>query len=247
VFDTDGTLYLTTKDKKLYNLDPSTGDTTFVANIGVNISALAIDPDTGELWASVDESSQNDRLYRINKTTGDTTRVGRTGLNKKTRSLVFGPEGNLYGTTGEETQFSTLIQIDKSNGAATEIGSVGYRGVFGMAFKYDPNSVGVENGNTVAPEQFELSQNYPNPFNPSTTIKFAIPENANVKLRVYNLLGEEIATLFNGDMSAGYHSVDWNASRNGRQLSSGVYFYSIDATGTSGKKFISTKKMILLK
>ena len=87
----------------------------------------------------------------------------------------------------------------------------------------------------------------PNPFNPSTTIRFAIPENANVKLRVYNLLGEEITTLFNGDMSAGYHSVDWNASRNGRQLSSGVYFYSIDATGVSGKEFISTKKMILLK
>ena len=247
VFDTDGTLYLTTNDKKLYKLDPVTGDTTFVANVGINAAALAIDPDNGDLWASVDESSQNDRLYKINKTTGDTSRVGRTGLNKKTRSLAFGPEGNLFGTTGEETQLSTLIQIDKSNAAATQIGDVGYRGVFGMAFKYDPNAVAVEEGKQLIPNQFELSQNYPNPFNPSTTIRFAIPENANVKLRVYNLLGEEITTLFNGDMSAGYHSVDWNASRNGRQLSSGVYFYSIDATGVSGKEFISTKKMILLK
>ena len=142
----------------------------------------------------------------------------------------------------KETQFSTLIEIDKSNGTATEVGSVGFRGVFGMAFKYDP-SVSVDDQEYIAPDQFELSQNYPNPFNPSTTIRFAIPENANVKLSIYNLLGQQVATLFNGDMSAGYHSVDWN----GKQVSSGIYFYTIDATGSSGKKFISTKKMILLK
>jgi len=117
----------------------------------------------------------------------------------------------------------------------------------GIKVSFDSILTGLESNQFSAPTSFSISQNYPNPFNPSTTIRFAIPEDANVKLSVYNLLGEEIATLFNGDMFAGYHSVDWNALTNGRQISSGVYFYKIDATGASGKKFISTKKMILLK
>ena len=246
VFDTDGTLYLTTSDKKLYELDPVTGATTFVANIGINVGALAIN-NTGELWAGVDESSENDRIYKIDKVTGVTTRVGRTGLNKKTKALVFGPEDILYGTTGEENLFSALIQIDRTTGAGTQIGLTGFRGILGLAFKYDSTAVSVESQKPTVPDQFELSQNYPNPFNPSTTISFAIPENSNVKLSVYNLLGEEITTLLNGDLSAGYHSVDWNSLKNGKLISSGIYFYSINATGASGNKFISAKKMILLK
>jgi ligand-binding sensor domain-containing protein len=131
------------------------------------------------------------------------------------------------------------LQIDSQNNIW-----IGY--INGYIAYYDQNEVTAYSHDPV-PIEFELEQNYPNPFNPLTTIRFDLPENANVKLKVYNLLGEEIATLFNGDMSSGYHSFDWNASRDGRQLSSGVYFYSIDAIGTSGKKFISTKKMILLK
>jgi flagellar hook assembly protein FlgD len=105
----------------------------------------------------------------------------------------------------------------------------------------------VENIEIEIPDKFELSQNYPNPFNPSTTIKFGIPENANVKLTIYNLLGQEVATLVNRDMSSGYYSIDWNAVAIGKQISSGIYFYNINAIGVSGNKFISTKKMILLK
>jgi len=124
---------------------------------------------------------------------------------------------------------------------------VAVAGALGLAFKYDSTAVSVESQKPTVPDQFELSQNYPNPFNPSTTISFAIPENSNVKLSVYNLLGEEITTLLNGDLSAGYHSVDWNSLKNGKLISSGIYFYSINATGASGNKFISAKKMILLK
>jgi hypothetical protein len=186
-----------------------------------------------------------DRLYKIDKTTGDTILVGRTGLDKKIRGLVFGPEDELYGVTGEETSFSSLIKIDKSNGTAVEIGGVGFRGVFGLAYKYDTTIT--VNPIDEIPNQFELSQNYPNPFNPSTTIRFGIPEDANVKLTIYNLLGQEVATLVNSDMSSGYYSLDWNALTFGKQISSGIYFYSINATGVSGYKFISIKKMILLK
>ncbi len=88
------------------------------------------------------------------------------------------------------------------------------------------------------PKQFELSQNYPNPFNPSTIIKFGLPENSRVKLEVYNVLGEKIATLLNNELKAGYYSINFDASN----LTSGVYIYRIE-TNT----WKDVKKMILVK
>jgi hypothetical protein len=94
------------------------------------------------------------------------------------------------------------------------------------------------------PTEFSLDQNYPNPFNPTTTIKFGLPSNSQVKLRVYNLLGETVAVLADQSMAAGYHSFNFDASR----LASGVYFYSIEAKSLdSGKDFNVVKKMMLLK
>lgn len=88
------------------------------------------------------------------------------------------------------------------------------------------------------PKEFSLRQNYPNPFNPSTNIEFALPEQAEVTLKVYNLLGREISTLVSGRMSAGNHKIEFNASG----LSTGLYFYRIKAGS-----FMQTKKMMLIK
>ncbi len=88
------------------------------------------------------------------------------------------------------------------------------------------------------PTTFNLEQNYPNPFNPSTTIKFSIPNNELVSLKIYNVLGQEVATLLNKEMKAGSYSVDFNASK----LSSGVYIYNIRAGN-----FNVAKKMLLIK
>ena len=88
------------------------------------------------------------------------------------------------------------------------------------------------------PSKFELSQNYPNPFNPSTTIRYAMPQAGNVKLTVYNMLGQQVTTLVNGYKQAGTYSVTWNASN----LASGIYFYTLQ-TGA----FVVSKKMILIK
>jgi len=97
---------------------------------------------------------------------------------------------------------------------------------------------GVEKPNTATPASFELGQNYPNPFNPSTTIDFAISTNSNVRLSVYNLLGEEVAVLVNGKKAAGSYSVKFDGS----ELANGIYFYSLK---TQGK--VLTKKLTLLK
>lgn len=88
------------------------------------------------------------------------------------------------------------------------------------------------------PVQYDLSQNYPNPFNPSTTIKFGLPEKANVTLTIYNQLGQKVAVLLNGEQDAGYHIVEWNAGN----LVSGIYFYELKT-----EKFRSVKKLLLMK
>ncbi|MBK7629956.1 MAG: T9SS type A sorting domain-containing protein [Ignavibacteriales bacterium] len=103
---------------------------------------------------------------------------------------------------------------------------------------------GIEDFAGITPTDFELSQNYPNPFNPSTTIRYAVPNESKVSISVFNLLGQEVATLVNDIQSAGYHEVEFNAS----ELSSGVYLYRINAVSSVGsKEFTSTKKFVLLK
>lgn len=93
----------------------------------------------------------------------------------------------------------------------------------------------------ITPKEFSLEQNFPNPFNPSTQITFNLKTDADVSLRIFNLLGQEIATLVNGRLSAGTQQVEFKADN----LSSGVYFYRIDAKGIDGTNFSLTKKMIL--
>jgi hypothetical protein len=91
---------------------------------------------------------------------------------------------------------------------------------------------------TIQPGEYSLSQNYPNPFNPTTVINYSLPEKSRIAIKVYNVLGKEVATLVNEVKPAGTHEVSFNAS----DLSSGVYYYTISAG-----KFTSTKKMILMK
>jgi len=106
-----------------------------------------------------------------------------------------------------------------------------------LKLKYD-TTVGVEKIASELPQSFTLYQNYPNPFNPSTTIKFALPVAGNVNIKIYNSLGQLVATLVDKEMQSGYHEVNFDASR----LSSGVYLYQLQAGG-----YIFVKKMLLIK
>lgn len=99
------------------------------------------------------------------------------------------------------------------------------------------------------PDVFAVHPNYPNPFNPSTTIKYDLPENSNVTLIVYDVLGREVAQLVNGTREAGYHSVTWSPSTSsGQVLASGVYFARFTATDASGNiKLNKVAKLLLTK
>ncbi|MCP4633268.1 MAG: T9SS type A sorting domain-containing protein [candidate division Zixibacteria bacterium] len=100
------------------------------------------------------------------------------------------------------------------------------------------NDVGDEDDFVLRPRNYDLFQNYPNPFNPSTKIHFALPQSEHVILKVYNLMGQEVATLLDENIQAGSHDVDFD----GRDLSSGVYFYILNAGD-----FIKSRKMTLVK
>jgi len=88
------------------------------------------------------------------------------------------------------------------------------------------------------PNSFKLYENFPNPFNPSTTIRYSIPETANVSIKIYNVLGKEVSELVNESKSAGTYEVEFNAS----SFSSGIYYYTLNAGNYS-----ATNKMILMK
>ena len=88
------------------------------------------------------------------------------------------------------------------------------------------------------PKTYTLAQPYPNPFNPTTTIAFSIPQTEFVTVKVYNIVGNEITTLINDELSTGYHSIQWDGSHH----PSGVYFVKIESSG-----FVQTRKMVLLK
>ncbi len=100
------------------------------------------------------------------------------------------------------------------------------------------------------PRAFALMQNYPNPFNPSTTIRFEMPVESRVSLKIYNVMGQEIRTLIDGVLGVGRGEAEWNSlNSGGAAVSSGVYFYRINAVGTAdpSKTFTRVKKMMLLR
>ncbi len=117
-----------------------------------------------------------------------------------------------------------------------------------MGLSFESDSVSVAEGGAKAkmpavPLEFGLEQNYPNPFNPSTTIKYQLARQSDVSLKIYSVTGELVKTLVGGVEQPGYYTVKWNGeNNNGKEISSGVYFYQLEAGS-----FESMEKMLLLK
>jgi hypothetical protein len=108
--------------------------------------------------------------------------------------------------------------------------------MFLVKFKEPPT--GIKNNMLKSSDGFRLYANYPNPFNPTTTIEFDLPKTSKVTLKVFNILGEEVAILLSASLLSGSHSVDWDASN----LASGVYLYRLQAGG-----YVETRKMVLMR
>jgi len=148
------------------------------------------------------------------------------------------------GTTTEVANYSFT---DKISGSMND-GKISYRlkqvdfdGTFEYSKEVNVNFVG-------GPKEFTLYQNYPNPFNPNTVIKYSLPSESNVKIVIYNIAGEIVKALVNDVQSAGNHEAIFSSTSSDINISSGIYFYSIEANAVDGSQsFRQTKKMVLMK
>jgi photosystem II stability/assembly factor-like uncharacterized protein len=169
---------------------------------------------------------------------------------------ISGSGTEFWATTGSGIAYSN------NNGMSWSFANPGYWGIFaplnavsfspvssplngwavgdtGMILHYQRSGpTAVEWGGITVPGRWSLEQNYPNPFNPTTTIRYALPQQSHVTLSVYNVLGQEVVVLVNEVEQAGYRSVTFDGSK----LSSGMYFYRIKAGD-----FVQTRKLILVK
>ena len=158
--------------------------------------------------------------------------ISKAAGDKEYATLVSDPAGGTIITWSDKRNGSTNTDIYVQRVNAD--GSLG-------------GTTGVDKDES-APTEFSLQQNYPNPFNPSTTINFTLPSSQIVALKIYDVLGKEVATLVNEEKSTGTYEVNFSAKGgsasggNAYSLSSGIYFYKLQAGS-----FISTKKMILIK
>ncbi|MFO7446063.1 MAG: FlgD immunoglobulin-like domain containing protein [Ignavibacteriaceae bacterium] len=152
-------------------------------------------------------------------------------------SLIFNDDENavIIGTTSSPDFPVTSGCYDSTFNGGNDL--------FICAFNSFTPTTFINTGSINTPERIFINQNYPNPFNPSTTINYRLSESSDVKLKIYNSLGQEIKTLVDSFRHAGEHSVIWNATDNkGHQVSQGVYYYSL----VSGDINLQ-KKMILIK
>ncbi len=247
-FDTSGTFYGIGVNGELYTINLINGDVTFVVDAVGSYSGITFHPQTNELWATSRAFTppNKDAVFKVNLSTGDTTIVGHTDLNKLTNDLIFDKSLNLYGVIGAASEMNDFISINSSTGVGTIVGSVGMKNILGLAYiETTPTNVEDDTDRNI-PAEYALFQNYPNPFNPRTSIQFAIGSRQFVSLKVYDVLGNEVTTLVDEELSAGEYEVDFSASSLSasgiRNLVSGIYFYQLRAGN-----FVQTKKMVFLK
>jgi hypothetical protein len=184
-----------------------------------SFTASAMNNDVVLNWATASEI--NNQGFEVER-----------GVNGQFTKIGF-VAGN--GTTTEAKQYS-YTDRNVSNGTYSyRLKQVDFDGTF----EYSP----VVEVDVAVPVAYTLGQNYPNPFNPSTTITFGLSVDSKVSLKVFDMLGQEIAVLVDGSLTAGHHEINFDAS----SLNSGVYFYTLEANGIDGISFMNTKKMILTK
>lgn len=219
-------------------------------------------------WQPINDSSSATEVYgqglpfKVNYTTGSITPVE---LKSFTANIERGDVILSWVTATELNNKGFEIERKTSSGNFEKIGFVAGHGTTTDANYYSFVNKSLANGkysyrlkqidldgsvsysynvevDVNVPELFNLEQNYPNPFNPSTAIKFSLAVDSKVALKVFNLLGEVVLANIQ-NMTSGNHTVNFNGS----SLSSGIYFYQLEANGVNGSNFTSVKKMTLIK
>jgi hypothetical protein len=220
----DTTYRYRSRDVFLSKVDPHGGDSVFIFAKVRNFGMQAV---TSSFTIKFYDGNPNTGGNQIAETTVDTTIAARGYRNVLVPWLI--PLSQVMDS------LRIYAVIDQENAVTNEVhenNNVGWAPAIGYG-----SIVSVES-EMIVPEKFVLYQSYPNPFNPSTRIKYSIPNSEIVSLKVYDILGREIAVILDEYKSAGTYTIEFNASR----FASGVYFYQLQAGS-----FVETKKMVLMK
>ncbi len=197
--------------------------------VPVELTSFTANASMGEVtlnWSTASEVNNLGFEIQRRTVTGETTSEW---------TMVGFKEG--YGTTSETQNYTYSDDVRNINADAVvyRLKQIDFNG----NYEYSPEVL-VEN---LVPMVYGLEQNYPNPFNPSTVIKYNLPSENYVNLKVYNTLGQEVATLVNEVMNAGSHEVTFSAEN----LTSGVYYYTLRVSQNNGSEKVFTNKMMLMK
>ncbi|MCY7361605.1 MAG: T9SS type A sorting domain-containing protein, partial [Ignavibacteria bacterium] len=194
-----------------------------------NVSYWAIDDDNsvpGNPFGTWDGYSDAEKYRSLSSGIGR-MQAGGTNGNFVSNIVGSGP----YSIPAGENITVTFALIAGDNLADLQSNCIAARN------KYN-SVIGITSNNSQIPYRYSLSQNYPNPFNPTTKINFSVPVNSLVKLKIYNVLGKEVMTLINDQKPAGNYAAEFN----GANLSSGIYFFRMEAA-----EFVDVKRMMLIK
>ena len=196
---------------------------TYTTPLPVELTSFSADAVNGKVMLSwVTATEINNSGFSIEKSSD----------NKKFEEISF-IKGK--GSTAEKSYYSYVDKSALSGKYYYRLKQIDLNGTYQYS-----KSVEIDLG---LPKVYSLEQNYPNPFNPSTKLRFALPASAKVIIKIYNTLGQEVANILHNELNAGVHEIEFNGSN----LSSGVYFYRLEAHGVDGSNFISTKRMLLMK
>lgn len=231
----------------------------YSADIGTTVATITIIPDFSDprtagstnYWDNIDFSGTIVPVELTSFTAqyvGNTTQLNwttATELNNLGFDIQRSTNGNDFvmidfvfgkGTTTEIQNYSYVDNTTSPNlNYAYRLKQIDFNGSYNYS---DVINLGESN-----PLKFELAQNYPNPFNPATTISIGLPVKSDVALDVYNIVGERVLSLYNGELAAGNYNYTVDASN----LTSGIYIYVLNAVGEDGKNSILSRKMTLLK
>ena len=168
----------------------------------------------------------------------DHSGAGASWVFTRTNGVWTQQGSKLFGAGAVEIAYQGHSVAISADGNTIIVGGDNDNFGVGAAWVFTQSGTSIHEETANVPSQFVLEQNFPNPFNPSTTIRYGLPQRSQVTLTVYNPLGQSVSTLVNGEEEAGYHEVKFDGSR----LSSGVYFYRIQA-----RSFVETRKLIYLR
>ncbi len=229
----DGEVYF-----RLYTLNLSSREATFIGGGDANLTDIAIN-NSGECYGT----AAIGLIVKVNLSTGSIEIIGDQGYNSIgfRQGLCFDRETETLWLSGWniDSNRAELRTVNLVTGHTTlvapfnpEVGRI-----VGLSIPF-ASTIGIHNISSQVPDEYSLKQNYPNPFNPVTNLEFGISDLGFVSLKVFDILGKEIATLVNTKLAPGTYKYDFDGSN----LSSGVYFYKLEADG-----FVDTKKMYLVK